>query len=90
MSERKETPAQTVIRAPVSGTVGSRNAEVGMMVDGNSRLFTLGQLDNIRIQVELTDRMLNYIETGQRVIYITAHSHDNSDNRTRNAAVILR
>ncbi|MBD3383547.1 efflux RND transporter periplasmic adaptor subunit [candidate division KSB1 bacterium] len=65
-SERKETLAQTVIRAPVSGTVGSRNAEMGMMVDGNSRLFTLGQLDNVRIEVVLTDRMLNYIEPGQR------------------------
>jgi RND family efflux transporter MFP subunit len=64
--ERKETLAQTVIKAPVSGTIGSRNAEVGMMVDGNTRLFTLGKLDNVKIRLVLTDRMLNYIETGQR------------------------
>ena len=66
VEERRETLAQTVIKAPVSGTIGSRNAELGMMVDNGTRLFTLGQLDNVRIQVVLTDRMLNYIETGQR------------------------
>jgi RND family efflux transporter MFP subunit len=64
--EREETLSQTVIRAPVSGTIGNRNAEIGMLVDGSTRLFTLGQLDSVRIEVVLTDRMLNYIEKGQR------------------------
>jgi HlyD family secretion protein len=59
--------AQTLIRAPVTGTVGNRNAEVGMTVNPGTRLFTLGQLDSVRIEVILTDRMLNYIEPGQRV-----------------------
>lgn len=58
--------AQTVVRAPVAGTVGNRNAEVGMFVSSNTRLFTLGQLDTMRVEIVLTDRMLNYIETGQR------------------------
>lgn len=61
-----EALAQTVIRAPVAGTVGDRNAEIGMFVNSNTRLFTLGQLDTVRIGIVLTDRMLNYIETGQR------------------------
>lgn len=71
MDERQETLSKTVIRAPVSGTVGNRNAEVGMLVDGNTRLFTLGQLDSIRIEVVLTDRMLNYLEKGQRAEIFT-------------------
>jgi multidrug efflux pump subunit AcrA (membrane-fusion protein) len=29
-------------------------------------LFTLGQLENVRVEVILTDRMLNYIEEGMR------------------------
>lgn len=66
VDERKETLAQTAIRAPVSGTVGNRNAEVGMLVNSNTRLFTLGQLDTVRVEIVLTDKMLNYIETGQR------------------------
>ncbi len=66
VDERVENLSQTVVRAPVSGTVGDRNAEVGMLVNGSTRLFTLGQLDTVRVQVILTDRMLDYIETGQR------------------------
>lgn len=66
MDERKEMLSQTVIRAPIAATVGNRNAEVGMLVNSNTRLFTLGQLDSVRVEVVLTDRMLNYIEAGQR------------------------
>ena len=66
VAEQEDALSQTVIRAPVHGTVGNRNAEVGMMVGSGTRLFTLGQLDSVRVEVILTDRMLNYIQTGQR------------------------
>ena len=66
VDERKEQLSRTVIRAPVDGTVGTRNAEVGMLVSPNTRLFTIGQLDSVRVEVVLTDRMLSYIKTGQR------------------------
>lgn len=65
--EENETQlSETIVRAPVSGTIGNRNAEIGMLVTTNTRLFTLGQLDRVKIEVVLTDRMLNYIQTGQR------------------------
>lgn len=38
-----------------------------MLATPGTRLFTLGQLDTVRVQVVLTDRMLSYIEAGQRV-----------------------
>lgn len=66
VDERKEALSYTVVRAPVDGTVGGRNAEVGMLVGPNTRVFTLGQLDSVRVEVVLTDRMLGYIEEGQR------------------------
>ncbi len=66
VDEREEDLSQTVIRAAVAGSVGSRNAEVGMLVSAGTRLFTLGQLDNVRVEVVLTDVMLNYIAEGQR------------------------
>jgi HlyD family secretion protein len=72
--ERKESLSQTIIRSPITGSVGNRNAEVGMLVTGNKRLFTLGQLDNVRIKVIVTDRMLNYIREGQRVEIINENS----------------
>ena len=66
IDERNESLAQTIIRSPINGTVGSRDAEVGMLVTGNKRLFTLGQLENVRVNIVLTDRMLNFIREGQR------------------------
>jgi HlyD family secretion protein len=66
VAEREESLAQTVVRAPVDGSIGNRNAETGMMVSPGTRLFTLGQLDSVRIDIILTDRMLTYIEDGQR------------------------
>ena len=66
VEEQDENLSQTVIRAPITGSVGNRNAEIGMLVSGNTRLFTIGQLDNIRVEVVLTDQMLNYIQEGQR------------------------
>ncbi len=64
--EEQEHLAQTVIRAPISGRVGNRRAEVGMLAGPGSRLFTLGQLDSVQVEIILTDRMLDYIEEGQR------------------------
>jgi HlyD family secretion protein len=65
VDEREDALSRTVVRAPISGSAGSRNVEVGMLVNSNSRLFTLGQIDNVRVDVVLTDEMLNYIEPGQ-------------------------
>lgn len=67
MEEEQEALSQTIIRAPVAGSVGNRNAEIGMLVNSNTRLFTVGQLDSVRVEVILTDRMLNYLEPGQPV-----------------------
>lgn len=66
VDEREEALAQTVIRAPVSGTVGNRYAEIGMLVSSGTRLFTIGQLDSVTVEVVLTDRMLSYIQSGMR------------------------
>ncbi|MCB0265395.1 MAG: efflux RND transporter periplasmic adaptor subunit [Calditrichaeota bacterium] len=66
VQEREESLSQTVIRSPVSGRVGNRNAEIGMLVSGSNRLFTVGELDNVLVEMVLTDHMLNYIEEGQR------------------------
>ena len=66
VDERKEALSLTVVKAPVDGTVGNRNAEVGMVVSPSTKLFTLGQLDSVRVEVVLTDRMLAYIEENQR------------------------
>lgn len=65
VEEQKEILAKTVIRAPITGTVGQRNVEVGMQVSPTTRVFTIGNLDRLRIEIVLTEEMLDYVEIGQ-------------------------
>lgn len=67
VDEQKYALDQTIIRAPVSGTLGQKNAERGMQVNANTLLFTMGDLSSSKVTVNLTERMLSYITTGQTV-----------------------
>ena len=66
IDEQEHALGRTVVRSPISGRVGNRRAEVGMLAAPGTRLFTVGKLDSVRVSVVLTDRMLAYIEEGQR------------------------
>lgn len=78
LQEQQDLLAKTVMRAPISGTVGQRNAEVGMQVSSNSQLFTIGDLENLRVEVVLTEDMLSEIEVGQTVHIYTGSTRQNS------------
>lgn len=67
LEEQRSLLDQTTIRAPIAGTVGQRNAEVGMQVSPANRLFVLGDLAEGVVTVSLTERMLGYISEGQTV-----------------------
>lgn len=62
--ERRTAMARSVVRAPVSGRVGQRNAEVGMLVDPGTVLFLIGNLEQVRVEIPLTEAMLSHIEEG--------------------------
>lgn len=62
--ERRTATAKAVVRAPVAGRVGQRNAEVGMLVDPGTLLFMIGNLEQVRVEVPLTEAMLRHIEEG--------------------------
>ncbi len=67
VAERAAVQRQSLVRAPISGRVGQRNAEVGMIVDGQTQLFIVGQLDRMRIEVPVAQDVLAQIRRGQRV-----------------------
>lgn len=67
---------QTEIIAPVSGLVGLRNAEVGMQVNPNMRLFVLGDPSKTIIEVTLNEAMLDYIEVDQAVRILSDRSDE--------------
>lgn len=67
LQEREAELADTLVRAPIDGVVGARNAEVGQQASTNVPLFVIGDVDRMRVSVTLTQRMLGYIGTGTNV-----------------------
>ena len=65
ISQRENELSKTTITAPISGTVGRRNAEVGMQATSGTQLFLIGDLKRFKIEVVLTESMLNRISIGQ-------------------------
>lgn len=65
LAEQKDLLAKTVVRSPINGIVGQRNAEVGMQASTSTRLFTVGNLERVKVRVNVTDTMLRYLEAGQ-------------------------
>jgi RND family efflux transporter MFP subunit len=67
VAERTEVRDQTIVRAPISGRVGQRNAEVGMRVDPQMPIFVIGRLQNMRVEVPVTQEILSGVRVGQPV-----------------------
>jgi RND family efflux transporter MFP subunit len=67
VTERTEVRDQTIVRAPISGRIGQRNAEVGMRVDPQTPLFVIGRLQDMRVEVPVTQEILAGIRVGQPV-----------------------
>jgi RND family efflux transporter MFP subunit len=67
VAERADAHRQMLVRSPIAGRVGQRNAEVGMRVDEQTALFTVGRLEQVRVEVPVTQEILARVKRGQRV-----------------------
>jgi len=87
VNERKENLNRTIITAPISGTIGQRNAQVGMQVNTGTQLFLIGDLSKLRVEIVLTEEMLNKISIGQSA---TIHVADYEGNDREISAKLSR
>ena len=67
VAERRNGLGKTVVRAPVAGRLGQLQAEVGMLVDPSTVLTVVGDLDDLVVEVPLTQEMLAFVREGQTV-----------------------
>lgn len=67
LAERRGSSERATIRAPISGTVGRRDAEVGMVAGPSDVLFVIGDLSDLIVEIPLTEEMLQHVREGQRV-----------------------
>lgn len=77
VEERREQLQKAVIRAPISGTIGQRNAEIGMQVSSNTQLFLIGDLTKLKVEIVLTENMLNKIRVGQSARIMVSNNEGN-------------
>ncbi|HVR28825.1 MAG TPA: efflux RND transporter periplasmic adaptor subunit [Thermoanaerobaculia bacterium] len=68
VEERRTARGKTLVRAPVTGRVGQRDVEVGSLVDSGTVLFVIGDLGELRVEVSLTQSMLEFVREGQPVL----------------------
>lgn len=71
VAERRSALAETTVRAPITGIVGGRNAEIGQLATTSSPLFVIGDPTSMRVTITLTQRMLGYIATGTPVSIVS-------------------
>lgn len=67
VEERRSALEKTTIRAPITGIVGGRTAEIGQVASTSTPLFVIGDPGSMRVTITLTQRMLGYIKTGTPV-----------------------
>ncbi|MFA5669936.1 MAG: efflux RND transporter periplasmic adaptor subunit [Balneolaceae bacterium] len=83
VEERKIQLSKTVIRSPITGTVGQKNARMGMQASAGTKIFTIGDLSRLRIEIVLTENMLSRIKVGQTATIATID--DNGEPKVLNA-----
>ncbi len=76
VQERRNELNKFVIKAPIQGVVGDRNVELGQYVTTNTRLFTIGNMQRMKVEVALTEGMLARIREGMRVQLSTPAAPD--------------
>ena len=67
VEERRSALRRTVVRSPIAGHVGRRQAEVGMIANASALLFEVGTLEQVIVEVPLTGEMLGHVHEGQPV-----------------------
>ncbi len=66
--------AETTIRAPIAGIVAVRYAELGEKATPEQTLFTIFNTDAVYIQVDVSEKDLPRIQSGQKAIVLAEHS----------------
>jgi RND family efflux transporter MFP subunit len=89
VAERAAAERQTVVRAPISGRVGQRNAEVGMLVDQQTQLFLIGELSRMRVEVPVSQDVLAHLRVGHRALVTTTADEAPIDARVSRISPFL-
>ncbi len=82
---------ETIIRSPISGTIGSRYLDIGEKATPETKLFTIFNTDKVYIQIEVSERDLLRILPGQTAYVIldswTIEAKEESSNPVSDSSI---
>lgn len=67
LAERRSRLERAVVRAPVAGRVGRRNAEVGMLANPATVLFVMGNINDLLVEIPLHEKHIGQVRPGADV-----------------------
>src|SRR5262245_1158177 len=67
MKRRERELKDARIYAPFSGVVGARYVSPGQVIDKNTRLTVLVDLDPVKVEMNVPERFLNQVRAGQEI-----------------------
>ncbi|MBR1442097.1 MAG: efflux RND transporter periplasmic adaptor subunit [Firmicutes bacterium] len=63
----RETLADATVKAPISGTITSKNISASNMISAASVPFTIVDMSSVTVDVNVSEKLINYITVGQEV-----------------------
>lgn len=68
----------TIVRAPISGYIASRNANKGQMVAQGMEIFSIKSTDMVNVKINVTESVIPYIKVGAKA-KITVKAAENKE-----------
>lgn len=56
--------SNTVVRAPISGYISSKNVAIGQFASAGMSLFTISDTSNLEVEIKVTESVVSHLETG--------------------------
>ena len=73
LKEARGSAGQTAIRSPFFGVVASRDVRVGQLASSGQKAFTVVDPARLRVVVQLPERDLAQVTTGQTAVLVSAY-----------------
>jgi len=74
LTQARENFNDAFIKAPFDGIINERFLEIGDMSAGGIPIFSIIQIENVKVNIKVIDREYNYIQEGQNVrLQVRAH-----------------
>ena len=75
LQTNQHTGGRVTLRSPISGSIISRQARVGMQVSQETDLFHIVDLKRLRVQVDIPEQKIGQLSIGTEVTIVSQNGH---------------